>query len=67
MRKDDNAHRRLKSPFSDSKLEAYLSAGNTIKSCSHGETGGMPAMYKEMYKEMINKQINSAKNKRKIK
>jgi hypothetical protein len=63
MRKDDNAHRRLKSPFSESKLEAYLIAGNTIKSCSHGETGGMSAMYKEM----INKQINSAKNKRKIK
>jgi len=43
-------------------LEAYLSAGNVIESCSDGETGGDTLMYKEMVK----KQINSAKNKRKI-
>ena len=61
--KDYLAKPKAKSPFSQSKLEAYLSNGNVIESCSHGETGGDTLMYKEM----VNKQINSAKNKRKIK
>ena len=49
------------SPFSEAKMQAYLSAGNTVQSCSHGESGGLPLMYKEMVK----KQVDKSKKKRK--
>ncbi len=48
------------SGFTEAKLEAYISAGNTIKDCSHGESGGMPTMYKEM----ISKAAKKSNNKR---
>ena len=58
--KDYLAPAKAVSPFSEAKLEAYLTAGNTIKDCSHGESGGMPTMYKEM----ISKAVKKANNKR---
>ena len=58
--KDCLAPAKAVSAFSEAKLQAYLSAGNTIKDCSHGESGGMPTMYKEM----ISKSVKKANNKR---
>ena len=50
------------SGFTEAKLEAYISAGNTIKNCSHGESGGMPAMYKEKISKAVRKANNKRKN-----
>ena len=36
------------SGFTEAKLEAYISAGNTIKDCSHGESGGLTSIVKSM-------------------
>jgi|TARA_B110000046_G_scaffold29790_1_gene31387 hypothetical protein len=59
--KDYLAKSKPVSPFTDAKLDAYLSAGNTVQSCAHGESGGLPLMYKEMVK----KQVEQSKKKRK--
>jgi hypothetical protein len=61
MSKNYEAGPKPVSPFSEAKMEAYLSAGNVIQSCSHGESGGLPLMYKEMVK----KQVDNSKKKRK--
>ena len=61
MSKNYEATPKPVSPFTDEKLEAYLSAGNTIKDCSHGESGG----HALIYKEMIRKQVETANKKRK--
>ena len=61
MSKDYLAGPKPTSPFTEAKMQAYLSAGNTVQSCSHGESGGLPLMYKEMVK----KQVEQSKKKRK--
>ena len=61
MSKNYEATPKPVSPFTDEKLEAYLSAGNVVQSCSHGESGGNPLKYKEM----IRKQVETANKKRK--
>jgi hypothetical protein len=59
MRKNYEAGPKPVSPYSEEKEKAYLSAGNVVQSCAHGESGGLPLMYKEMVK----KQINQSKKK----
>jgi hypothetical protein len=59
MSKNYEASPKPVSPYTEAKEKAYLSAGNTVQSCSHGESGGPPLMYKEMVK----KQINQSKKK----
>jgi hypothetical protein len=61
MSKNYEAGPKPVSPYTDAKHQDYLSAGNTVKICAHGESGGDPLMYKEMVK----KQIDSSKKKRK--
>ena len=61
MSKNYEASPKAVSPFTDAKMNAYLSAGNTVQSCSHGESGGNPLKYKEM----IKKQVQQANKKRK--
>ena len=61
MSKDYLAAPKPVSPYSDAKHQDYLSAGNTVQVCAHGESGGLPLMYKEMVK----KQVDSSKKKRK--
>lgn len=59
--KDYLAEPKPTSPYSEAKEKAYLSAGNTVQSCAHGESGALPLMYKEMVK----KQVEQSKKKRK--
>ena len=61
MSKDYLAGPKPVSPFTDAKMNAYLSAGNTVQSCSHGESGG----HALIYREMIRKQVQQANKKRK--
>jgi hypothetical protein len=53
MSKNYEAGPKPTSPFTEAKMEAYLSAGNTVQSCAHGESGGLPLMYKEMQSRQI--------------
>tara|TARA_R110000868_G_scaffold329620_2_gene590424 strand:- start:587 stop:757 length:171 start_codon:yes stop_codon:yes gene_type:complete len=48
MSKNYEAGPKPVSPYTEAKEKAYLSAGNVIQSCAHGESGGLPLMYKEM-------------------
>ena len=61
MSKNYEASPKAVSPFTDAKMNAYLSAGNVVQSCSDGESGG----HALIYKEMIKKQAQQANKKRK--
>ena len=61
MSKNYEATPKPVSPYSEAKHQAYLSAGNVVQSCSHGESGG----HALIYKEMIKKQVQQANKKRK--
>jgi hypothetical protein len=51
MSKNYEAAPKPVSPYSDAKHQDYLSAGNTVQVCAHGESGGDTLMHKEMAKK----------------